>query len=316
MQDERVNMSIILKEKAKLIIKLALIISVLIWVSWFCPSLKASQLTYYRYYIVEKGDNLWEISKQYDVSIENIKKKNNLGTDIIRPNQKLVIPVKVEGIYHAVKKYETLWRICKIYGVAMDEVISLNRLPNPNQLALGQKLFIPGASKVKQIDIPEKIIIPEKKDIPIPKQEKEITESSISQKKVQEKEFLIWPVEGKIKAYRESGFGIDILALEGASIVATAKGKVWYSDWVRNYGWTIIIEHQELKLYTCYMHNSINLVEKDDLVEQGEDIARIGNSGTAEETMLHFEIRGTKDGKSINPFEYIPSLPVLNNSND
>ena len=283
-----------------------MIISVLLWISWFCPSLKAAYLTYYRYHIVEKGDSLWEIHRQYGVSIENIKKKNNLSRDTIHPNQKLVIPVRVEGVYHAVKKYETLWRICKIYGVVMDEVISLNRLSNPNQLALGQKLFIPGVSKVKQIDIPEEIITAEKKDIFTPRQEKDITQPFTSQKEVEGKEFLIWPVKGKIKAYRQSGFGIDILAPEGANIIATAKGKVWYSDWVRNYGWTIIIEHQELELYTCYMHNSINLIEKNDLVEQGEAIAKIGDSGTAEEIMLHFEVRREKDGKSVDPLKYLP----------
>ncbi|MBC7189264.1 M23 family metallopeptidase, partial [Candidatus Aerophobetes bacterium] len=77
--------------------------------------------------------------------------------------------------------------------------------------------------------------------------------------------------------------------------------------WLRNYGRTIIIEHKELGLYTCYMHNLINLVEKDQVVKKGEPIARVGNTGTVEEPLLHFEVRRAKDGKPLDPFEYLSS---------
>jgi len=38
---------------------------------------------------VKKGDTLYNISKQYKVSVANIKSINNLKSDIIKPNQKL-----------------------------------------------------------------------------------------------------------------------------------------------------------------------------------------------------------------------------------
>ena len=139
--------------------RLIVVIFTLLWLSWFCPSSLAATLIYYRYHIVQRGDTLYEISKQYRVSIKEIKKKNNLRSDRIYPGQKLIVPIKVKGVYHQVKRYETLWRISRVYGVSMEEVIRLNRLSNPEHIRVGQRLFIPGASKVIDIDIPEEIII-------------------------------------------------------------------------------------------------------------------------------------------------------------
>jgi membrane-bound lytic murein transglycosylase D len=45
-----------------------------------------------KYHVVQPGDTLWEISKTYsNVSIEQIKKMNNLKSNNIKPGQKLVI---------------------------------------------------------------------------------------------------------------------------------------------------------------------------------------------------------------------------------
>lgn len=45
-----------------------------------------------KYHIVQPGDTLWDISKAYsDMSIEKLKKLNNLKTNNIKPGQKLVI---------------------------------------------------------------------------------------------------------------------------------------------------------------------------------------------------------------------------------
>lgn len=42
-------------------------------------------------YVVKKGDTLYSISKTYGVSVDNIKKWNNLTSDLIQPGQKLII---------------------------------------------------------------------------------------------------------------------------------------------------------------------------------------------------------------------------------
>ncbi len=281
--------------------RIFLVFFLLIGIGGISFSLEAATLTYYRYHIVQKGDTLSEIGKKYNVDFRKIKKKNNLRSDIIYPGQKLIIPITVKGIYHEVKRYETLWRICKTYGVKMEEVIRLNHLSDPDNIKVGQRLFIPGATKVKNVDIPEEIIIK--------KERKKIDQGSFK-KPIESKKFPSWPIKEKITGYKKVDSGIDIFAPVGTNIVAPAEGKVYFSGWLRGYGKTIIIEHKELGLFTCYMHNSVNLVKNEDVVRTGDIIAKIGSTGMAEKVKLHFEIRRANDGKPVDPLKYLPEIKL------
>ena len=46
----------------------------------------------YNTYIVVRGDNLWSIAKKFNVSINDIRKINNLNSDILSIGQTLIIP--------------------------------------------------------------------------------------------------------------------------------------------------------------------------------------------------------------------------------
>ncbi len=49
------------------------------------------------------------------------------------------------GLYHTVTAGQTLWRISRIYGVDLQALKSANRITDPTQLAVGQRLLIPAA---------------------------------------------------------------------------------------------------------------------------------------------------------------------------
>ncbi|PIB36836.1 lytic transglycosylase [Reichenbachiella sp. 5M10] len=56
------------------------------------PSTEQKTVPGGKYHLVQSGDSLWSISKQYDdLSIEKLKKLNNLTTSSIKPGQKLLI---------------------------------------------------------------------------------------------------------------------------------------------------------------------------------------------------------------------------------
>ena len=42
-------------------------------------------------YMVKEGDNLWNIGKQYYVPVENLRELNELGSDELKPGQKLLV---------------------------------------------------------------------------------------------------------------------------------------------------------------------------------------------------------------------------------
>lgn len=75
--------------------------------------------------VVHKGDTLWGLSKEYGVSVESLKKWNNLSSDVIYANDLLeVSPIK----YAQVRKGDTLWNIAKAYGVSVEELKTWNKL--------------------------------------------------------------------------------------------------------------------------------------------------------------------------------------------
>lgn len=117
-----------------------------------------------------------------------------------------------------------------------------------------------------------------------------------------------WPAEGKLAGkYSPSkgSNGIQITGVAGSPIKATAAGNVVYvGEGLRGYGKLIIVKHSS-RFLSAYAHNQDILVKEGQGVKSGQQIARMGNSGT-QNTMLHFEIR--QDGKSVNPLKYLQKL--------
>ena len=102
--------------------------------------------------------------------------------------------------------------------------------------------------------------------------------------------------------------GIDIVAKEGVLVQAAADGRVVFSGWTHDFGYSVIIYHANGYL-TFYRHNSQNLVSLHQVVRQGDIIALLGNSGESSGPHLHFEI--WKDGKPQNPRIYLLDLNNL-----
>ncbi len=97
--------------------------------------------------------------------------------------------------------------------------------------------------------------------------------------------------------------GVDLRAPSGTSIVAADAGKVVFSGWNSGgFGYLVKIDHGN-GIETWYAHCSELLVKEGDVVNQGELIARVGNTGRSTGNHLHFEIR--IDGKAVNPGNYI-----------
>lgn len=55
---------------------------------------QASTVTEYEIYVVQRGATLTAISKAYGVSVDSIRKANNMSSDVLRVGQSLKIPRK------------------------------------------------------------------------------------------------------------------------------------------------------------------------------------------------------------------------------
>lgn len=118
---------------------------------------------------------------------------------------------------------------------------------------------------------------------------------------------LPWPVAGQLRSKLGSAGedawdgGVLIEAKEGADIRAVTKGAVAYSDWLKDYGLLIIVDHGEGYM-TLYAFNQSLYKNVGDKVEAGEVIASVGQSGGRSQPGLYFGIR--KKGKPVDPIEW------------
>jgi len=97
---------------------------------------------------VTKGDTLWSISKQYNMSLElilalnNIKNKDTLSIGQIIKISQNNLPA-VDYTMHVVKKGDTLWSIARRYNLSVDLILATNNIANSELISIGQKMKIP-----------------------------------------------------------------------------------------------------------------------------------------------------------------------------
>ncbi len=96
--------------------------------------------------------------------------------------------------------------------------------------------------------------------------------------------------------------GIDIQAGRGAPVRAVFSGKTIYSSWLKGYGNVMIIAHGK-DFHTVYAHVEELFREKGEIVETGEVIATVGDSGAISGPSLYFEIR--YQGSPVDPLEWV-----------
>lgn len=112
----------------------------------FIPKNDNSSTSKSNIYTVKKGDTLYDIAEKYNVSINDIKNKNNLTSNILKIGQVLEIPNSSTGeVNYVVQKGDNLNTIANKYGVTVSDIKKLNNL-NTNTIQIGQVLKIPGST--------------------------------------------------------------------------------------------------------------------------------------------------------------------------
>ena len=108
-------------------------------------------------YIVKKGDTLYSIAMANNTTVDELKKANNLTSNILSTGQLLKIPSALlpESTY-IVKKGDSLYSIANKYNTTIDELKRINNLTS-NILSIGQVLKLP-SDKVSDIEKEENTI--------------------------------------------------------------------------------------------------------------------------------------------------------------
>ena len=98
-------------------------------------------------YTVKKGDTLYSIASLNNISVDELKRINNLSSNLINIGQKILIPSREEILQndytiYVVKNGDSLYSIAKDFGVSVEELLTLNRLNSP-EVYIGEQLLIP-----------------------------------------------------------------------------------------------------------------------------------------------------------------------------
>lgn len=93
------------------------------------------------YYIVKSGDSLYKIANMYDTTVDELKRLNNLSSNLLSIGQRLIIPT-ISNRTYTVKSGDTLYSIAREYNTTVSAIQSLNNL-STSTLSIGQKLLIP-----------------------------------------------------------------------------------------------------------------------------------------------------------------------------
>jgi murein DD-endopeptidase MepM/ murein hydrolase activator NlpD len=248
-----------------------------------------------------------------------------------------LVSVPKDAYVHVIESGESLYTIARRYNVTAQSIIQANGFSSPDKIYVGQKIVIPGkatelarldagrpaaapaaagaapaAPQAKPVEVaslePGAKAAPPAKVDAVAKPKEQASAGPLVQPKVEPvlsgADKFRWPVSGRvITDFINSGTGIDIEAPEGTAVRATENGQVIYAgSGVEGYGNLVLIRHPN-GFVSAYAHLQAMNVGKGDVVNRGDSVGTVGNTGTVSKAQLHFELR-----KGATPVDPIPLL--------
>jgi murein DD-endopeptidase MepM/ murein hydrolase activator NlpD len=273
------------------------------------------------------GDTVYAISRRTGASPQSIIALNSLQapytltvgqtvrvpSNAVPPSQASIAapPAPVHAVAatreaaHIVRPGDTLYSISRSTGVGVSDLARANNLRAPYSISIGQALRIPGG-----------VSVPAQREASAPAASGDVADiaRTVSYEAPPPKKPALfdWPVQGAIigsyglSTAGKRNDGVNIAAPVGTPVRAAADGEVVYrGSELDGYGNLILIKHED-GFVTAYAHNDAMLVKKGDRVRQGQVIAKVGQTGSASEPQLHFEIR--QNLKAVDPVALLGSL--------
>ncbi|MFA7429818.1 MAG: M23 family metallopeptidase [Rhodospirillaceae bacterium] len=283
--------------------------------------------------IVQRGDTVYGISRQYGVPMKDIIEANQLSPPYaLLIGQMLVMP---RPRSHVVRRGDTLSAIARVYDVDMNATARINRLAPPYLIQVGQYILLPdhaveqrrppasGAAAVAAAATPrpeskptaeQGAAAPPQQSRPaatqgVPKPIPAADPARTAPPPARAASTFAWPVSGTVisrfggKADGSRNDGINIAARRGTPVKAAENGVVVYAgNELKGFGNLLLVKHAG-DWMTAYAHTELLTVKKGDTVKRGQVVGRIGSSGNVATPQLHFEIR--KGSKAVDPLQYL-----------
>lgn len=242
---------------------------------------------------VRAGDTPAAVAAREGVDADHFALINGLGaTERLRQGRSMVLP-RGMGMVHVVDKKESVFTLAARYNLKPSTILFLNRAKHEGMtLRRGERIFIPLGVIATEAS----------RSMAADPTVKNLLENKLS---------LAWPVHGRLSSrygWRTDPFlecsrfhrGIDIACRYGTPVRAAERGRVVWAGWRGAAGIAVIIEHSN-RVHSLYGHCSRLLVKRGQWVSRRQPIARVGSTGRATGSHLHFSIK--RAGKVVNPLK-------------
>lgn len=233
-------------------------------------------------YTVKRGDTLSAIAQKYSLNLDTLLSFNNIRkVAALKVGTVLEIP-NSDGLKYRIRRGDYLGGIAQKYQVPLNSILDWNNFET-SVITPAQDIFIPGARM-----------------------------SANELNRILGKLF-IYPARGRITSrfgMRKDPFtgirrfhnGVDIANDIGTSVLAAMSGQVAMIGYNANFGKYIIVRHAD-GFQTLYGHLSTFQVSKNERVNQGQLVGKIGDTGYSTGSHLHFSI--FLKGEPVDPFKYL-----------
>jgi lipoprotein YgeR len=198
--------------------------------------------------------------------------------------------------FYRVERGDTVSKIARANRTSVANIKRWNSMTNPDAIEVGQVLRVappPGTANAST------------ESAAASNARTDASADALAQSKAGPGVSLVWPAQGTVihTFDGKNSKGIDIANSAGTPVIAAAAGSVVYAgNGLRGYGTMLIVKHNDDYL-TAYAHNRTLLVKEGQAVQQGQQIAEMGDTDS-DRTMLHFEVRYL--GRSTDPARYLP----------
>ena len=264
---------------------------------------------------VVQGDTVYNISKRYGITEDQLRQWNNLSDNNIVKGQTLRVkpfghsgsgsaPVINGTNTHRVVAGDTVYNISKRYGMSENQLRQLNNLSG-NNIHLGQVLNVRGGTQSTS-DVAPPVAVSQPAPVitvtqPVETPAVTATPAPVSSARANTRDGIAWQtpmLNARItEPYQEGKTrGIKIGNGAGQNVLAAATGQVIHIGPLRNHGTVVIVQHSP-KYLTAYGQVQNVLVGKGQNVQRGQPLAVTGSQP------LYFEIRSS--GTPQNPAQYI-----------
>ncbi|MCM3760960.1 glycosyl hydrolase family 18 protein [Alkalihalobacillus oceani] len=95
-------------------------------------------------HIVQEGDSLWKLSRQYEVTIDEISAANGLTSSLLMPGLALYVPDRVlTNRLYRIQEGDQFWLLARQFRTTVTAIRAANPALDPYRLPVGETMIIP-----------------------------------------------------------------------------------------------------------------------------------------------------------------------------